>query len=137
MYKADFDRERQDRAEAHSRMADLEKKGARVKGQIELEREAYHREHQDLKHDYQIVRSQLEQHKQALSAVEEANDNLIQDIQAKSSQVKQYAKEVDRLKREVRDKYSNNEFSLHSALIPSHNNYITFTLPLNTCNDGV
>ena len=102
MYKADFDQERQDRTEAHSRMAELEKKGARVKGQIEVEREAYLRDHQDLKHNYQVLTSQLVQHQQALSAVEEINENLRQEIQAKASQVKQYAKENDRLKREVR-----------------------------------
>ena len=103
MYQTDFDEERRDRAEAHSRMAELEKKGAHVEGQIELEKEAYHREHNDLKHNYQIITSQLEQHQQALSAVEEVNEILRQEIQAKSSQVKQYAKEVDRLKREVRN----------------------------------
>ena len=101
MYKTDFDQERQDRAEAHSRMAEMEKKGAHIKGQIETEREAYHREHQDLKQNYQIAHSQLEHHQQALSAVEEVNENLRQEIQAKASQVKQYAKENDRLKREV------------------------------------
>ena len=102
MYKADFDQERQDRAEAHSRMAELEKKGARVKGQIDVEREVYHREHQDLKHNYQVLSSQLVQHQQSLLSVEEVNENLRQEIQAKASQVKQYAKENDRLKREVR-----------------------------------
>ena len=83
-------------------MAELEKKGARVKGQIDVEREVYHREHQDLKHNYQVLSSQLEQHQLALSSVEEVNENLRQEIQAKASQVKQYAKENDRLKREVR-----------------------------------
>ena len=113
MYKADFDQERQDRAKAHSRMAELEKKGARVKGQIEIEREAYHREHQDLKHDYRIAHNQLEQHQQALSAVEEVNETLRQEIQAKASQVKQYAKENDRLKREVRS--ANNHLHYHTT----------------------
>ena len=125
MYKADFDQERQDRAEAHSRMAELEKKGARVKGQIDLEREVYHQEHQDLKHDYQIARSQLEQHQQSLSAVEEVNENLRQEIQAKSSQVKQYAKEVDRLKREVRNEYLYDKVLAPNPLPPFHI-YITF-----------
>ena len=83
-------------------MAELEKKGARVKSQIELEREVYRRENRDLKHTCQIATSQLEQHQQALSAVEEVNETLRQEIQAKSSQVKQYAKEVGRLKQEVK-----------------------------------
>lgn len=71
-----------------------------------MERQAHRQERQDLKHDYQIAHSKLEQHQQALSAVEEANENLRQEIQAKSSQVKQYAKEVDRLKREVAKRQS-------------------------------
>ena len=131
MYKADFDQERLDRAEAHSRMAELEKKGARVKGQIDLEREAYHQEHQDLKHDYQIARSQLELHQQSLSAVEEVNENLRQEIQAKSSQVKQYAKEVDRLKREVRNENLDDDVLVPNPLPPSCTMiYITLAPPL-------
>ena len=89
-------------------MAELERKGARVKSQIELEKEAYRRENRDLKHSCQIANIQLEQHQQALSAVEEVNETLRQEIQAKSSQVKQYAKEVGRLKREVNGALRNN-----------------------------
>ena len=102
-------------------MADLEKKGARVKGQIEVERETYHREYRDLKHNFQVLSSQLEQHQLALSAVEEANEKLRQEIQAKASQVKQYAKENDRLKREVRsetkDRVCSSSLSLYAWLL--------------------
>ena len=94
-------------------MAELEKKGAHAKGLIEIEREVYHREHQDLKHNCQVLTSQLEQHQRALSSIEEVNENLRQEIQAKASQVKQYAKENDRLKREVRSE--NNYLHYHTT----------------------
>lgn len=96
VYKADFDQERQDRIQAHSKMAQMEKEGAKYKGQIELD------DYEELKHDYQIVNNQLAEHQETLSVIEQINDTLRQEIQAKSSQVKQYAKEVDRLKRKVR-----------------------------------
>ena len=58
----------------------------------------------------------MAEHQQALSTIElvnqklhqevqlewEKNQRLEQDMQAKSSQVKQYAKEVDRLKQQVK-----------------------------------
>jgi uncharacterized protein YoxC len=61
------------------------------------------------------LHTQLVEHQQTLSAVEILNEKLTkearsarercqgleQDVQAKSSQVKQYAKEVERLKQQV------------------------------------
>ena len=80
-------------------MAQMEKENAQCQGQMELD------DYEELKHNYQIVNNQLAQHQESLSVVEQVNDTLRQEIQAKSSQVKQYTKEVDRLKRKVR--YSN------------------------------
>ena len=74
----------------------MEKERAKYEGQMELG------DYEELNHNYQIVNNQLAQHQETLSVVEQVNDTLRQEIQAKSSQVKQYAKEVDRLKRKVR-----------------------------------
>lgn len=97
VYKADFEQERQDRIQAHSMMAEMEKESTKYEGQMELD------DYEELKHNYQIVNNQLAKHQESLSMVEQVNDTLRQEIQAKSSQVKQYAKEVDRLKRKVRN----------------------------------
>ena len=96
-YMADFKEERQDREKAHDQTADLEKKVAQLTEELEQER------------------NQLAEHQQSMSAIELVNEKLHQEVhtargecqrlqeetQAKSSQVKQYAKEVDRLKKQV------------------------------------
>ncbi len=97
-YKLDFDDERKDRAEAHSLYADLEKKMAELKKQ----------------HVQEIsqITKDLELHKGSLGDVEGvkfALDKELRDwqaealqsreeLQAKTSQVKAYKKQVDQLK---------------------------------------
>ncbi len=98
-YKLDFDEERKDRAEAHSQYADLEKKMAELK-----------KEH--IQEISQITKD-LELHKDSLGDVEGvkfALDKELRDwqaealqsrdeLQAKTSQVKAYKKQVDQLKK--------------------------------------
>ena len=92
--------ERRDREIAHGKIAKLEETIDQLK--------AY-------QGDFEGLQKQLVEHQQSLSAVEIVNQKLTkevqlarqkcqgleQDIQAKSSQVKQYAKEVERLKQQV------------------------------------
>ena len=92
--------ERRDREVAQSKIAKLEETIDQLKV------------HQG---DFEGLQKQLVEHQQSLSAVEIVNQKLTkevqlarqkcqgleQDIQAKSSQVKQYAKEVERLKQQV------------------------------------
>ncbi len=94
-YKLDFDEERKDRAEAHSWYADLEKKMAELK-----------------KPHVQEISQITEDHKGSLGEVEGvkfALDKELRDwqaealqsreeLQAKTSQVKAYKKQVDQLK---------------------------------------
>lgn len=90
---------KQGKTEACDRNSDVEREVAQ--GNIELDRLADQREHEDLKQNYTVVCNQLAEQQESLSALEQANETLRQDIGAKSSQVKQYAKEVDRLKKQV------------------------------------
>ena len=92
--------ERRDHEVAHSKIAKLEETIHQLKA------------HQG---DFEGLQKQLVEHQLSLSAVEIVNQKLTkevqlarqkcqgleQDIQAKSSQVKQYAKEVERLKQQV------------------------------------
>ena len=108
MYRSDFEAERRDREEAHSQTADLQKELALYKGQPGQEANPYEQ-------NIAVLENQLAEHQESLSAVELLNQKLHkevklarercheleQDMQAKSSQVKQYAKEVDRLKQLV------------------------------------
>ena len=105
MYRSDFKAERRDGEEAHSQIADLQKEIAQYKGE---EASTYLQR-------INVLENQLAEHQQSLSTVELVNQKLPrevqsarekcqgleQDIQAKSSQVKQYAKEVERLKQQV------------------------------------
>lgn len=92
--------ERRDREEAHSKIEELENTIAQFKAQQE---------------NFEGLQKQLIEHQHSLSAIEILNQKLTKevqlarqrceglekDIQAKSSQVKQYAKEVERLKQQV------------------------------------
>ena len=103
VYGVDVNREREIpvRAGAQSKVSELEKTDGHAKGRVKLGRAANDREYEDLEHNYQSVCKQLEEHKESLSVMEQVNATLKQEIGARSSQVKQYAKEVDRLKRQV------------------------------------
>ena len=93
----------------------MEKKVAQLKGQLEQERSAYRHETNEKTLDYDVMKNQLAEHQQSMSTIELVNEKLHQEVQAargecqrlqeetqaKSSQVKQYAKEVDRLKKQV------------------------------------
>ncbi len=97
-YKLDFDEERKDRAEAHSRYADLEKKMAEL-----------HKQHVQ---EISQITKDLELHKGSLGNVEGvkfALDKELRDwqaealqsreeLQSKTCQVKAYKKQLDQLK---------------------------------------
>ena len=107
-YKTDFEAERRSGEEARSQTADLKSKLALLMGERIQSRA-------DKGNEIELLRSQLVEHKQAMEAVELVNKKLGQEVQsvrkrcedleqenrARSSQVKQYAKEVQRLKQEV------------------------------------
>ena len=82
---------------------ELEKSRTQVQDRIELERLEQRNQYEQLKHDYELTSTQLMELRESVAVMEEENNFLKQEILAKSSQVKQYAKEVDRLKKHVRD----------------------------------
>ena len=103
MYRVDVHQGREVpvRAGAQSKVSELEKNDGHAKGRVKLGRAANDREYEDLEHNYQSVCKQLEEHRESLSVMEQVNATLKQEVGARSSQVKHYAKEVDRLKRQV------------------------------------
>ena len=82
--------------------ADFERSRTQVHDRIELERLAQRDQYEQLKHDHEVTSTQLMELRESVAVIEEENSFLKQEILAKSSQVKQYAKEVDRLKKHVR-----------------------------------
>ena len=66
VYKTDFKEERQDREKAHGQTADLEKKVAQLKGQLEQERSAYRHETNEKTLDYDVMKNQLAEHQQSM-----------------------------------------------------------------------
>ena len=125
-YKSDFDQERSDRENAHSKIADLQKKVVQLESLTGHERAGYQHEMVELERDSQAIKErlqktdqELQRHKQILTDLEivyqrhvqEASkdldhwrnqaDSRQEEVQAKSSQVKQYAKENEKLKQQV------------------------------------
>ena len=106
-YKTDFEAERRSCEEACSETADLKTKLA-LMGERTQSRA-------DKDNEIELLRSQLVEHQQTVEVIELVNKKLDQEVQsarkrcenleqenrARSSQVKQYAKEVQRLKQEV------------------------------------
>ena len=99
-YKEDFKEERRDKESAHNLLADLEVAcdEGRKKSNLEQLKEQLSAAMQTNKELHQEMESVKRE------AVEE-RETLRHEIQAKSSQVKQYAKEVDRLKQAVCQKF--------------------------------
>ncbi len=98
-YKSDFDEERKDRAEAHSRYADLEKKMAELKKQHvqEISRITKDLElHKGSLGDVEVVKFALDKELRDWQA--EALQSR-EELQSKTSQVKAYKKQVDQLKK--------------------------------------
>ena len=122
MYKADFEEERRDRERVHGLIDDLKKKEAQVEGRAAHERATYKQTLDEVTGDLQYTKEQLLKFKDAAEAARgeakkyfkeaetfrestkffrsqaEVNQR---DVQAKASQVKQYAKEIERLKTKV------------------------------------
>ena len=126
MYKSDFEDERKDREAAHSKMADMERKIARLEGRSGHEKALLKHEVGELERDKDTILEtlqakdrELQKHKQVLNDLEvihqrraqEASEEIEQlksqvsqsksDLQAKASQVRQYAKENEKLKQQV------------------------------------
>ena len=94
MYKEDFDHEREDRAKAHSQMDDIRTEFTteleKTRGELQLCKKQLTEVEAVNKRKEGELRSGLEE---ALAAR--------QEVQAKTSQVKQYKKQVDSLKAQV------------------------------------
>ena len=119
-YKTDFEEERRDRKSAHSKMADMQRRLSQLEGRTAHERATYNHEVDELERCRDAIREQLRikdqellcvteelrKHKQILSELELVHQRRIQEVreelQAKASQVKQYAKENETLKQQKR-----------------------------------
>ena len=101
LYKEDFKSERHDREVAHGKIADHEKKYAQDVGELKAElaqmEENLH-QHKERLADVEQLYQRKE--RETRSFLEEASKNQ-QEVQAKTSQVKQYKKQVDTLKAQV------------------------------------
>jgi len=99
VYREDFALERHDREVAHGMYADLQRKYAYEIGKLE----EYHKEKlAEVEHVHQG------REKEMRGVLEEASKNQ-QELQAKTSQVKQYKKQVDSLKDQVVEYHKHNE----------------------------
>lgn len=118
LYKSDFEEERKDREAAHSKMADMEKRFVQLEGRSGHERATYAHEVGELERDNEVIKEQLrardqelqkvkkelEKHKCNLADLEVIHQKHVveakNDLLAKASQVKQYAKENETLKQQ-------------------------------------
>ena len=101
LYKEDFASERRDREVAHGKIADHERKYTQDVGELK----AKLAQTQDDLHQHKERLADVEQlyqrkEREMRSVLEEASKNQ-QEVQAKTSQVKQYKKQVDTLKAQV------------------------------------
>jgi len=97
----DFESERCDREIVHGKIADHQKKYAHDVGELKeqlAQMEEHLSHHQDRLAEVEQVNQRREKMKRSL--LEEASKNQ-QEVQAKTSQVKQYKKQVDSLKDQV------------------------------------
>ena len=101
VYSEDFASERRDREAAHSKFADLQERYTYDVGELkaqlaQMEEDLLH--HKDILAEVEQVNQRRE--KEMRSVLEEASNNQT-EVQAKTSQVKQYKKQVDSLKDQV------------------------------------
>ena len=101
IYKEDFDSERRDREAAHGKMADHQKQYVHDIGELTAKlaqmEEDLHR-HKERLAEVEQVNQRRE--REMRNILDEASKNQ-QEVQAKTSQVKQYKKQVDTLKTQV------------------------------------
>ena len=101
LYMEDFKSERRDREVAHGKIADYERKYAQdvseLKAKLAQTEEDLH-QHKERLADIEHLCQRRE--KEMTSVLKEASKNQ-QEVQAKTSQVKQYKKQVDTLKTQV------------------------------------
>ena len=101
LYMEDFESEQRDREVAHGKIADHEKKYAQdvgeLKAQLAQTKEDL-RQHKERLGDVEQLYQRKEM--EMRSVLKEASKNQ-QEVQAKTSQVKQYKKQVDTLKTQV------------------------------------
>ena len=101
IYKEDFDSERRDREAAHGKMADHQKQYVHDIGELTAKlaqmEEDLHR-HKERLAEVEQVNQRRE--REMRNILDEATKNQ-QEVQAKTSQVKQYKKQVDTLKTQV------------------------------------
>ena len=101
LYREDFVSERRDREVAHGMIADHQRKYTHDVGMLKaqlFETEEHLSHHKDRLLEVEQVYQRRE--KEMRSLLEEASKNQ-QEVQAKTSQVKQYKKQVDSLKDQV------------------------------------
>ena len=101
LYMEDFESERSDREAAHGKIADHQKKYAHDVGELKAhlaQMEEHLSHHQDRLEEVEQVNQRRA--KEMKSLLEEVSKNQ-QEVQAKTSQVKQYKKQVDSLKEQV------------------------------------
>ena len=97
----DFESEQRKREVAHGKIADHQRKYAHDVGELKAQlaqMEEHLAQHQDRLAEVEQVNQRRE--KEMRSLLEEASKNQ-QEVQAKTSQVKQYKKQVDSLKEQV------------------------------------
>ena len=100
LYKEDFALERRDREVAHGMFADLQKKHAYDVGKLKDELVQMEEHHRERLTEAELAYQRRE--KEMRSVLEEAVKKKNQEeMQAKTSQVKQYRKQVDSLKHQV------------------------------------
>ena len=121
-FKSDFEDERKDRATAHSKMADMQKELVQRKNLFEQEKAAYNLQIENVNERLQTtkevlqekdeqlqrVTKELERHKNILADLEVVHQKHVQEASklqneqhTKATQVKQYAKENEKLKQQV------------------------------------
>ena len=101
LYKEDFASERRDREVAHGKIADHEMKYAQDVSELKAklaQMEENLLQHKEKLADIELLYQRRE--KDLISVLEEASKNQ-EEVQAKTSQVKQYKKQVDTLKTQV------------------------------------
>ena len=122
MYKADFEEERRDRERVHGLIDDIKKKEMQVEGRAAQERVGYKQELDIVQQDLKYTKEQLHKVRDEAEAARGETSKYFKeaetfrestkfwrdqaeasqrDVQAKASQVKQYAKELGKLKTKV------------------------------------
>ena len=116
-YKSDFEEEREDRAAAHGKMADMEKEIAHLKGrsshekaelklevdQLERDKDTYKEVLQDKEHKLRVATIELEKHKKVLHDLETVHSRHVQEA---GKQIRELASQASQAKSKLQAKVS-------------------------------